>query len=453
MGSPALDRKEAAPNLMSPDRFNQEADIPVSRSACSSPGSLAITITDDARMEKDKPASPTPIARRRATAALRACPQYLADCFRVLFLSSWYSILLAFVPLAILARTLNWGYSTTFAFALIGLCAAAERLSFSTDQLAIYTNPTIGGLLNATMGNIGELMVSLQALQKGLLRVMQLALLGSLLSNLLLAVGLAFLAGGMRFHQQSFARDGVNAGLGLLMVGMLALVIPDALQATGTQLGEGELDVTVLSRMFSFIFLAVYGAFLYFQLVSHPELYMPEPDEKNPGAPAEEKPGQQEGQSQSVLGFWGAIVCVLKFTLVMAFLSDILIDCIEPAATELSLPLAFISAILLPMVGNASEISASVIFALKNQLDTSLSIAVGSSIQIAFFVVPILVLSGWWMDIPFTLNFHVFETIVLFASVATLGLLIQDGHAHWMKGVTLLLAYVLISGAYFHKRD
>mmetsp|Transcript_27138 Transcript_27138/g.64336 ORF Transcript_27138/g.64336 Transcript_27138/m.64336 type:complete len:235 (-) Transcript_27138:542-1246(-) len=189
-----------------------------------------------------------------------------------MLLSTRLNLLLVFIPLAMLSNASGWGASWTFAFSLMGLCPLAERLGFATEQMAMYTNQTVGGLLNASFGNITEAVLAIYALKQGLLRVVQLSLLGSVLSNMLLVVGCAFFFGGLRHKFQTFTREGVAASTGLLMLGVLAIVLPNALHATHSEL-QGVADDIALSRFCSLALLGLYAAYLYFQLVSHRSLY------------------------------------------------------------------------------------------------------------------------------------------------------------------------------------
>jgi Ca2+:H+ antiporter len=360
-----------------------------------------------------------------------------------MLLSTKLNILLPSILLAMISNAVGWDDGWTFIFSLIGLCPLAERLGYATEQMALYTNPTIGGLLNASFGNITEMVVAMYALKEGLLRVVQLSLLGSILSNMLLVLGCAFFFGGLRFKIQRFAKEGVIASAGLLMLGVLALMLPNVLHATHTEL-DGTVDDVSLSRFCSVVLLGMYGAYLYFQLVSHRELYESEDVEGGDGEDEEE---------EAVLGFWGAIAWLAILTLFVTILSDYVVNTIEGAAEQLKMPVAFISTILLPIVGNAAEHASAVMFAMKNKMDISLGVAIGSSTQISVLVIPFTVVVAWGMGIDLDLNLHTFETITLFASVVTVCLFVQDGQSNWLKGLTLILVYVVVGAAFYHHRD
>lgn len=363
-----------------------------------------------------------------------------------MLLSTKLNLLLPSILLAMLSNGLGWDDGWTFLFSLIGLCPLAERLGYATEQMALYTNPTIGGLLNASFGNITEMVVAMYALREGLLRVVQLSLLGSILSNMLLVLGCAFFFGGLRFKIQRFAKEGVIASAGLLMLGVLTLMLPNVLHATHSEL-DGTTDDVSLSRFCSVVLLGMYGAYLYFQLVSHRELYESEAE------PGQEGADGQEEEEEAVLGFWGAIAWLAILTLFVTILSDYVVNTIEGAAEQLKLPVAFISTILLPIVGNAAEHASAVMFAMKNKMDISLGVAIGSSTQISVLVIPLSVITAWAMGIDLDLNLHTFETVTLFGSVVTVCLFVQDGQSNWLKGLTLILVYVVVGAAFFHHKD
>jgi Ca2+:H+ antiporter len=359
-----------------------------------------------------------------------------------MLLSTKLNLLLPSILFATISNTAGWPDGWTFVFSLIGLCPLAERLGYATEQMALHTNPTIGGLLNATFGNITEMVVAVYALKEGLLRVVQLSLLGSILSNMLLVLGCAFFFGGLRFKVQLYAKEGVVASAGLLMLSVLTLMLPNVLHATHTEL-DGTIDDVSLSRFSSVVLLGVYGAYLYFQLVSHRDLYE-----------SEDVDGEEfDEEEEAVLGFWGAIVWLTILTLLVTVLSDYVVHTIEGAAEELNLPVSFISTILLPIVGNAAEHASAVLFAMKNKMDISLGIAIGSSTQISVLIIPLVILVAWGLGIDMDMNLHTFETITLLASVVTVCLFVQDGQGHWLKGLTLILVYVVIAAAFFHHKD
>jgi len=356
------------------------------------------------------------------------------------FLSTKLNLLLPCVFLAMISSANKWGDTWTFTFALAALCPLAERLGYCTEQMAMYTNSTVGGLLNATFGNVTEMIVAIYALQQNKLRVVQLSLLGSILSNMLLVLGCAFFFGGLKYSCQTFHKEGVFASCSLLLLGVLGLMLPNMLHATHTEL-HGTSDSIGLSRYISVLLLIIYGAYLLFQLRTHKHLFEDDED------------GDDDEEEDPVLGFWGSMAWLGIFTIFVSILSDYIVDTIEGAAHSWGVPLPFVSTILLPIVGNAAEHAAAVMFALKNKMNISLGVAIGSSAQIAILVIPFCVVLGWSFGVPMDLNFHVFETCALFVSVVIVAIFLQDGNSNWLKGLTLILSYLALAGAFYHHSD
>jgi len=368
-------------------------------------------------------------------------------------MGSSLNVLLVFVPLAVLASPehQDWGHAWTFAFALAALIPFAERVSFVTEDVAKYTSDTVGGLLNASFGNITELVVCVFMLKTGgsmMLRLVQVSMLGSVLSNLLLVLGSAFLVGGIRHKEQVFkpAVSGIYSVL--LLFAVLGMSLPLALAATHTGAGDArqEGDQTAhggeaplwLSRFIAVVMLFIYGLLILFQLKTHSHLLE----------------GMEDGEDEpGVLGLWGGVLWLALITFFISVLSDYIVDAIEGAAKGTGTPLLFLAGILVPIVGNAAEHFAAITFAWRNKMEISLGSAVGSAVQIAVFVIPLCVVLGWAMGEPMSLNFHVFETVVLLLSVLAVAVVLSDGQSHWLKGAVLLFAYVLIAASFWAHKD
>ena len=369
---------------------------------------------------------------------------YLKRSLRAVFLSSKLNALLVCVPGAIAARHAGGSEGLIFLLSLIGICPLAERLGFFTEQLAEYTNPTVGGLLNATFGNLTEVIVSVFALRAGLLRVIQLSLLGSILSNTLLVLGCAFLFGGMKRKEQRFNAEGTSMNFGLLMLASLSYALPTLLRASRTELRAGPSELA-LSRFTAVVLLCAYGGFLYYQLVTHTHLF----EEKEEDDDDEDDDDEEE----LVLGFWGCIFWLGVATLFISVLSDYVIDTIDDAAVAANIPVAFIAVIVLPIVGNAAEHASAVMFALKNKLDLSMGVAVGSATQISLLVLPFTVVLGWVLGAPMDLNMELYETVVLLLTVGVVALVCHDGRSDWLKGFTLCASYALVAASFFYHKD
>ncbi|KAK4369104.1 hypothetical protein RND71_012896 [Anisodus tanguticus] len=347
-------------------------------------------------------------------------------------------------PLAMLVDKLTDHHGWIFFLSLLGIIPLAERLGWATEQLAFYTGPTVGGLLNATFGNATELIISMYALRRGMIRVVQQSLLGSILSNTLLVLGCAFFGGGLVHSSKDQLFDKGNAVMnsGLLLMAVMGLLFPAVLHFTHTELHFGKSELA-LSRFSSCVMLVAYGAYLFYQLTSQNSLYMPisEEEGENDGSPDEEEAPE--------ISKWGSIIWLSIMTLWIAVLSEYLVNAIEGASVAMSIPVAFISVILLPIVGNAAEHAGAVMFACKDKLDISLGVAIGSSTQIAMFGIPFCVVVGWIMGRPMDLNFQLFETATLFMSVLVVAFMLQDGTSNYFKGLMLLLCYLIVAASFF----
>lgn len=362
----------------------------------------------------------------------------------IVLFSKKLNLLIPCGPLAMLVDTLTDHNGWIFFLSLLGIIPLAERLGWATEQLAFYTGPTVGGLLNATFGNATELIISMYALRRGMIRVVQQSLLGSILSNTLLVLGCAFFGGGIVHpsKDQLFDKGTAVMNSGLLLMAVMGLLFPAVLHFTHTELHFGKSELA-LSRFSSCVMLVAYGSYLFYQLTSQNNLYMPiaEEEGENDGSPDEEEAPE--------ISKWGSIIWLSILTLWIAVLSEYLVNAIEGASVAMSIPVAFISVILLPIVGNAAEHAGAVMFAIKDKLDISLGVAIGSSTQIAMFGIPFCVVVGWIMGHPMDLNFQLFETATLFMSVLVVAFMLQDGTSNYFKGLMLLLCYLIVAASFF----
>lgn len=421
------------------------------------------------------------------------------------------NLLLIATPFGIISWALNWSSVLTFVLSLAALAPLAERLGYVTEQVSIHTNDTIGGLLNATFGNATELIVALVALAKGQYRLVQLSLLGSILSNLLLVLGMAFLFGGLRHQTQTYGTISSQINSTLMMLSVMGLLFPTVLTLGGEESRLGELG---LSRGASLLLFILYFAFLYFQLKTHRHLYESLAKEEQPSPPAasdhrfianitehantsdveasghsvdtdEEHHNDQhplitskvgsdlisivaptaaptavtteaddEEEEEDELGFYNSIIWLTLMTILIAFLSEAISSSIEAAGKQAHISSVFLSAIALPIVGNAAEHAGAVIFAMKNKLDLSLGVAIGSSTQIALCVLPFIVLIGWILNKDMDLNFGAYESICLFLSVISVTFAIKDGTSNWLLGAALIIGYLIIAlGFWAHTNE
>ena len=308
---------------------------------------------------------------------------YLKNSLRVLTVGEpgdrpWLNVLILLVPIAFAADGFQWTNGITFALALLAICPFAERLNFVTEDLTKYTNATIGGLLNASFGNVTEMIVSIMALRQGELWIIQASMLGSILSNLLLVLGSAFFVGGCRQHRgtgsegvlQSYNTHAANVNISLLLLCVAAFSLPGILVsdiAVATDDGDALSDVSsatgnstagaagqVYSVCAAIFLLLVYGLYLLFQLRTHSGMFNDEDGEDDDNEDEDDAP---------VLGFWGAMFWLGIATIFISLLSNILVDSFTRATDGIGVPDAFAWTILVPIVGNAAEHASAVIFA------------------------------------------------------------------------------------------
>ncbi|KAJ6922535.1 hypothetical protein NC652_016242 [Populus alba x Populus x berolinensis] len=354
------------------------------------------------------------------------------------------SVLFPAIPLAIAAQCYGFGrLHTTMLKVELGLIVF-NSVSKNCRQIAYYTGPTVGGLLNATCGNATELIIAIFALWQHKVGVVKYSLLGSILSNLLLVLGTSLFCGGIvnLGKEQKYDRRQADVNALLLLLALLCHMLPLLFRISGASASLTAVPTLQLSRASSIVMLVAYITYIIFQLVTHRQLFEAQED-------SEEDDGDVNSEETPVIGFWSGIVWLVGMTAVVALLSEYVVGTIEDASESWGLSVSFISIILLPIVGNAAEHAGAVIFAFKNKLDISLGVALGSATQISLFVVPLCVVVAWMLGINMDLNFNLLETGALALSIITTAFTLQDGTSHYLKGLTLLLCYVVIAACFF----
>lgn len=358
----------------------------------------------------------------------------------IVLIKAKINILLPFGPFAILLHYITNKHGWVFFFSLLGITPLAERLGYATEQLTFCTGPTVGGLLNATFGNATEVIISMYALKNGMIRVVQQSLLGSILSNMLLVLGCAFFCGGIHSKKiQVFDQATALMNSGLLLMAVMGILFPAVLHFTHTEMHEGKSELA-LSRFSSCIMLVVYASYLFFQLKVQKNLYSEVRETDLQDSDEDEEPDITK---------WEAIGWLAVLTVWISVLSGYLVDAIQGASESMNVPVAFISVILLPIVGNAAEHASAIMFAMKDKLDISLGVAIGSSTQISMFVIPFCVIVGWFMGKRMDLNFQLFETATLFITVLVVAFMLQEGRSNYFKGLMLILCYLIVAASFF----
>ncbi|KAH8668097.1 Sodium/calcium exchanger protein-domain-containing protein [Tricladium varicosporioides] len=374
-------------------------------------------------------------------------PAHAFNVTKVTLFSNYVNILLVFVPLGIVAGACGWNPTTVFILNFLAIIPLAAVLSFATEEISIKLGQTMGGLLNATFGNAVELIVSIVALRNGEIRIVQSSMLGSILSNILLVLGCCFLAGGIHntSHgtasgiEQGFNQTVASTMSSLMAVASASLIIPATLYAALTKSQADSKDnILILSHGTSIILLILYILYLVFQLRTHARLF----DAENEGE------NNDEESEEPKMSPWAAGGVLVLVTIGVAICAEYLVDSIEAVVETMHISKTFIGLILLPIVGNAAEHVTAVVVAVKDKMDLAMGVAIGSSMQIALLVTPFLVILGWIIDVPMTLHFETFETVVFFLSVLVVTYVIQDGKSNYLEGAMLLGLYLIIALAF-----
>jgi Ca2+:H+ antiporter len=342
--------------------------------------------------------------------------------------------LLIFVPVAIgLHFVRPDSHTLVFVMACMAIIPLAGWLGRATEEVAQHTSQGIGGLLNATFGNAAELIIALTALSKGLYPVVKASLTGSIIGNILLVFGASVLAGGIKYKRQEFNVTGARAQSTLLTLAAIALVLPASFHALAGP--QGISRESGLSLAIALVLLAAYAAHLLFSLVTHKQLFSGEGGGESHGL------GWSMKRSMLVLAVATALI---------AWVSEILVGSVEAAAESLGMTRVFLGVIVVAIVGNAAEHSTAIMMALKNKMEISLGIAIGSSLQIALFVTPLLVLASFVIGPqPMDLVFTPAEVLAVIVSVLITGQIASDGESNWLEGAQLLAVYCILAMVFF----
>jgi len=349
------------------------------------------------------------------------------------------NILLLAIPVALYANYTHMG-GLAFLFSMIAIMPLAFLMGKATEEIALRTGEAVGGLLNATFGNAVEMIIAglaLYAASKNeeikdtMITVTQASLIGSILGNLLLVFGLALLWGGLNHKVQNFNQETGQMNGSLLLLAIVALIIPSAVHHSGGSLG----DVEKLSHYAAIVLLIIYGLALFFQLKTHVDVFATESGH-----------GTHESPQMSIRDAW---ILLLLSTVLVGWMAHILVHSLEVAVEKWHLPELFIGVILLPFFGNAAEHFTAVLVAGKDKMDLSIAIAIGSSVQIALFVAPLMILFSWFLGVGLTLEFGLLETAATFISVLVANSIMSDGKSNWLEGVMLLACYIILALAFF----
>jgi Ca2+:H+ antiporter len=339
--------------------------------------------------------------------------------------------LLIFAPLAIAGKFLNWPPVIIFVAAALGVIPLADLIGEATEELAIHTGPRLGGLLNATLGNAAELIITIFAIKEGLIDLVKASIAGSILGNLLLVLGMSALAGGLKNGPQTFNRRHASLNSTLVVLAVVALIIPSLFSAAIAPDLNAEKN---FSEIVAVVMILLYALTVVYSLAS----------------------GQQEPLAEEAKvvhkARWSitqSLLILAGVTAVIAVLSELLVGAVEPVVKELGLTEFFIGIVVIPLIGNVAEHLVAVEVAIKNKMELSISVSLGSSLQVALFVAPLLVFIGLLFGNPVLLIFSSFELIALFGASLIAALITLDGETTWLEGAQLLAVYLIIAAAFY----
>jgi Ca2+:H+ antiporter len=347
----------------------------------------------------------------------------------------WLNLLLLFVPAAIALDLLHAPPLIIFIASALAIAPLASVLGEATSVLAAYSGPAVGGILSATMGNATEMIIAFFALQAGHINVVKASLSGSIIGNLLLVLGLSLVVGGSRHQVQRFSRTTSAMNSTMLMIAVAALVMPAVFNLTvfGT-LQHGDISLEHLSLWTSGVLILLYLLNLLFVFWTHRSAF-------------QQAHQAEEGVPQTSRG--QAIVSLVLATVLIAVMSEVLVDQIASVTKALGMTELFVGVIVVALVGNAAENSTAILMARRNKMDLSMAIATGASTQIALFVAPVLVFLSVAIGHPMTLVFNGFEIAAIVLSVLIVEMISSDGETNWFEGAQLLAVYAIVAVAFY----
>ena len=351
--------------------------------------------------------------------------------------------LLVFVPVAVVVRIWpQFGNETAlFIFSCLAIIPLAGWMGRATEELAEHLGHGVGGLLNATFGNAAELIIALMALSKGLTGVVKASITGSIIGNVLLVIGVSILAGGIKFREQRFNKTAARTSTTTLTLAAVALAIPTVFHVTAAGHAGGWSQATEhkLSLAIAVVLFLTYACLLGFELITHKQLYAGDP--------------QGDGEEREQAHRWSvskSLFFLIIATFLVALMSEFLVGAVEAARATLGLTEVFVGVIVIAVIGNAAEHSTAVVMAMKNKMGLSLGIAIGSSLQIALFVAPVLVFFSYLFGQPMDLEFTLPEVVAMIIAVHLIFQINGDGETNWLEGVQLLAVYLILGILFYY---
>lgn len=339
--------------------------------------------------------------------------------------------MLVFLPVAIITHFMDVPATAKFITAALAIVPLAGYVGRATESLSVRVGAGLSSFLNASFGNAAELIIGIAALREGLPEVVKASISGAIIGNILLVLGFSFFVGGLKREKQQFNPTATSLGATLLLLSAIGLVIPALFHLVAAQSGVPEQE---LSLEIAVVLIIVYCLSLVFSLKTHKHLYLGQAREE------EARPEWSPAWATGIL---------LASTAVIAVVSEFMVTAIRPAAESWGMSELFIGVVLIALVGNAVEHFSAIPFALKDQMDLSLGIALGGSQQIALFVAPVLVFVSYLIGKPMNLLFNLFEVVGLLLAVIVVKFVATDGESNWMEGVLLISVYVILAIAFY----
>jgi Ca2+:H+ antiporter len=359
----------------------------------------------------------------------------------------WPYLLVPFIPIAIALELSHASALLIFVTSALGVVPTAALMGRATEELAARSGPGIGGLLNVTFGNAPELIIAFFALNEGLQEVVKASLIGSILGNILLVMGLAMLVGGVKHKRQVFDRTAASTQAGMLLLAVVALIGPAVFQLVqggglpnpAEESHRFSNDLEHMSIVVSLVLLATYAAGLVFSLRTHSDLFNPVHHGEG-----------EEGGHEATWSVRKAVLMLAGAGVAVGLMSEILVGSISEASDEIGLSPFFVGLIVVAIVGNAAEHWVAVYFAARNKMDLAVNISIGSSAQIALFAAPVLVLLSFFVgEFPMALVFNGFELAAVMLAVLIAAHVANDGESNWFEGLQLLSVYVVMATVFY----
>jgi Ca2+:H+ antiporter len=360
-------------------------------------------------------------------------------------------LMLVFVPISIAASLQEWGEFSVFITSALAIIPLAIWLSTATEKVAVVTGPSIGGLVNAFFGNATELIIALVALKEGLIDIVKASITGTLLSDLLLLMGMAMLTGGIRYKEQVFKPILTRVNGSSMTLAVVAIALPTLVINTSNVVDA--IAIRNLSLVTATVLIIVYGLTLLFSLGTHNFLYDVgiADEEVEPSVGLEEFTTSQRPtpeQNRSKLIFW--IIVLFASTIAVAFESELFVGVVDTETERLGLTPLFTGVILLPLISDVAAFVTVVRLAIKNKMDLTVATATGDSLLVALFVAPVLVFVGQIIGQPIDLNFNPFQVVAVAIAVAITNLITSSGRSNWLDGSLLLATYIVLGVAFYY---